>query len=303
MLDHGAAPAGPVHHNGVPHNGPAAQVQVSPPAVVDPREAAVVRGVIDVKARSRARARVWYWSWLLFATVISLGGNVIHAWMAAPASHLKALASMAAAVTPLLLLGATHSVALLIKNRRSEYRRVDAYVFAAALTITVGVGSLTFVTSYFSLRALILALGFDPGQASLWPIPVDLSLVCFTLALLTSTSADNSDAAESTRTPAGGSSSVPAAIAAGSGPSSPAERQLWWESIGAVVQERHPDVRKIAELPAATVADILRRLYDEGDSQRAVCGSLDVHHREVRAIKQTADDVLARVLPAADLAA
>lgn len=98
MLEHGAAPAGSVHHNGVPHNGPATQVKVPPPAATDPGEGAVVIGVIDVKARSRARARVWYWSWLLFATVTSVGGNVIHAWMAAPASHLKALASIAAAV-------------------------------------------------------------------------------------------------------------------------------------------------------------------------------------------------------------
>ena len=273
----------------------------APVVAGDAQEREVVDSALDSRAKSRARARAWYWTWLLFATVVSVGGNVIHAWMAAPSPHLKLLASIAAAVTPLLLLGATHSVALLIKNRRNGYRRVDAYVFAAALAITVGVGAVTFVTSYFSLRALILVLGFDVGQARLWPIPVDLSLVCSTLALLTSTSADSGGLDEEVTTQVGGA--APAAIAASSGPSSPAERQLWWESIGAVVQERHPDVRKISELPAATVAEILRRLYDVGDSQRAVCGALDLHHRDVRTIKQTADEVLTRVVPATEMAA
>lgn len=305
MLDHAAAPAGPAAHNGAPHAGmsaPAGPVPHAGPAVAtDAQDREVVGGSVDARVKSRARARAWYWTWLLFATVVSVGGNVIHAWMAAPAPHLKVLASVAAATTPLLLLGAMHSVALLIKNRRSGYRRVDAYVFAGALAITVGVGALTFVTSYFSLRALILVLGFDVGQARLWPIPVDLSLVCSTLALLTSTSADSGGLDEELTPQMGGA--APAAIAASSGPSSPAERQLWWESIGAVVQQRHPDVRKIAELSTVTVAEILRRLYDVGDSQRAVCGALDLHHRDVKTIKQTADEVLARVVPATELAA
>jgi hypothetical protein len=148
----------------------------------------------------------------------------------------------------------------------------------------------------------MITLGISLATASLWPIAVDLSLICSTLAILTLTSVENSDDDE----PAGGAlatAEVTAAVAAASGPSSPAERRLWWESIAAVVQERHPDVRKIAELPAATIADALRRLYDGGESQRTVCGALDVHHRDVRTIKQTADEVLARVVPAADAAA
>jgi len=86
---------------------------------------------------------------------------------------------------------------------------------------------------------------------------------------------------------------VAEAAAVNNGPSLPAERHLWFESIAAVVQERNSDVRKIAELPTAKVAEILERLYDKGDSQR--CADTDLHHREVRTIKQTADEVLARV--------
>lgn len=52
-----------------------------------------------VKPDDTRRHAVWFfWMWLLFATVVSIGGNVIHAWMTAPAPHLKLLASIAAAV-------------------------------------------------------------------------------------------------------------------------------------------------------------------------------------------------------------
>lgn len=47
---------------------------------------------------TRSHAVWFFWMWLLFATVVSIGGNVIHAWMTAPAPHLKLLAATAAAV-------------------------------------------------------------------------------------------------------------------------------------------------------------------------------------------------------------
>ncbi|HUH72252.1 MAG TPA: hypothetical protein VLZ05_27385 [Mycobacterium sp.] len=36
------------------------------------------------------------------------------------------------------------------------------------------------------------------------------------------------------------------------------------EALAAVVQQHNSDVRKIAELPAAKVTEILERLYDKG---------------------------------------
>lgn len=257
---------------------------------------------LDALGRARSHARWFFWMWLLFATVVSIGGNVIHAWMTAPAPHLKVLAAAAAAVPPAVLLGSTHSVALLIKTRRrGGYRRVDAVVLGAALVLTVGVAACAFAMSFFSLRDLMITLGISLATASLWPIAVDLSLICSTLAILTLTSVETSSAEERVGAAPGISEAV--AVGAANGPSSPAERRLWWESIAAVVQERHPDVRKIAELPASVIAGALSRLYDDGDSQRTVCGALGLHHREVRTIKQTADEVLSRVVPAADVAA
>ncbi|KEF94945.1 hypothetical protein K883_05369 [Mycobacterium sp. TKK-01-0059] len=232
--------------------------------------------------------------WLLFATVVSIGGNVIHAWMTAPAPHLKLLAATAAAVPPAILLGSTHSVALLIKNRRHGYRRVDAAVLGAALLLMAGVAGCAFAMSFVSLRDLMILIGMSAGTAWLWPIGVDMSLICSTLALLTL--ASPRQGREGLEAPAG--VTVPRSPAAGtvsSGPRSQAERRLWWESIAAVIREQNSDVRKIGELPTAQLAEILHRLYDKRDSKRAVCADHDLHHRDVRTITHTADDVLARL--------
>ena len=48
---------------------------------------------------ARRHALRFFWMWLIFSTVVSIGGNVIHAWMTAPEPHLKLLAAIAAAVT------------------------------------------------------------------------------------------------------------------------------------------------------------------------------------------------------------
>lgn len=241
------------------------------------------------------RHAVWFfWMWLLFATVVSIGGNVIHAWMTAPAPHLKLLAATAAAVPPAILLGSTHSVALLIKNRRHGYRRVDAAVLGAALLLMAGVAGCAFAMSFVSLRDLMILIGMSAGTAWLWPIGVDMSLICSTLALLTL--ASPRQGREGLEAPAG--VTVPRSPAAGtvsSGPRSQAERRLWWESIAAVIREQNSDVRKIGELPTAQLAEILHRLYDKRDSKRAVCADHDLHHRDVRMITHTADDVLARL--------
>ncbi|WP_307857462.1 DUF2637 domain-containing protein [Mycobacterium sp. SM1] len=241
------------------------------------------------------RHALWFfWMWLLFATVVSVGGNVIHAWITAPTTHLKLLAATAAAVPPTVLLGSTHSVALLIKTRRRGYRRVDGIVLTAGLLLTVGVAACAFAMSFVSLRDLTIMLGMSRDTAWLWPMAVDLSLICSTLALLSLTTPLDS------RFKMSGSCGTdpPLPSAAYTGPSSPAERRLWWESIAGVVQAHTSDVRKIAELPRVKVAEILERLYDNNDSQRAICADTALHHREVRMIKQTADEILVRITTA-----
>ena len=61
----------------------------------------------------------FFWVWLATASSMSLAGNVTHAIMTAPRATV-ALAAAAAVVPPAVLLGSTHSVALLIKTRRAR---------------------------------------------------------------------------------------------------------------------------------------------------------------------------------------
>jgi hypothetical protein len=301
----GADIAAPTPHQAAPPAAAAPAAAVDEPTlpVTDPTPRQAPE---EVRADSARRHALWFfWMWLLFATVVSIGGNVIHAWMTAPSPHLKLLAAVAAAVPPAVLLGSTHSVALLIKTRRRGYRRVDAWVLGAALALTIGVAVCAFAMSFFSLRDLMVMVGMSISTAWLWPIAVDLSLICSTLALLSLTSPQNEAGAPTgagfvgLNQPAAGvgAAHVGEVMAAGvvnTGPTSPAERRVWWESIAAVVREQNGNVRKIADMTNGDLADVLERLFDNRESGRVISDSTPLHHREIKAIKDTAEGVLAR---------
>lgn len=283
-----------------PAPAPANQEPVSPATPGPGPTAEEVRA-----AGARQHALWFFWAWLLFATVVSIGGNVIHAWMTAPSPHLKMLAALAAAVPPAVLLGSTHSVALLIKTRRRGYRRIDGLVLGAALALTIGVAVCAFAMSFFSLRDLMVMIGMSTDTAWLWPIAVDLSLICSTLALLSLTSPQSSSAGATVRPVQPGSAGV-ATIADGdptavvhAGPSSPAERRLWWESIAAVIRERRPDVRKFGDLTNGQLAEILERMYDNGESGRVIVDTTILHNREIQVIKKIVPELLASTAVAA----
>lgn len=300
-----AAPAQPAHPASVPQQAtvpaPATQEPAPSPATPDPGPSAE-----EVRAAGARKNALWFfWAWLLFATVVSIGGNVIHAWMTAPSPHLKVLAALAAAVPPAVLLGSTHSVALLIKTRRRGYRRIDGLVLGAALALTIGVAVCAFAMSFFSLRDLMVMIGMSTDTAWLWPIAVDLSLICSTLALLSLTSPQSGSAGPTVRLvqpAAAGVATVvdgdPTAVVH-AGPSSPAERRLWWESIAAVIRERRPDVRKFGDLTNGQLAEILERMYDNGESGRVIVDTTILHNREIQVIKKIVPELLASTTVAA----
>lgn len=299
----GAAIAAPTTHQAAPPattTAAAAEEPAQPVTDPTPRQTSE-----EVRADTARQHALWFfWMWLLFATVVSIGGNVIHAWMTAPSPHLKLLAAVAAAVPPAVLLGSTHSVALLIKTRRRGYRRVDALVLGAALALTIGVAACAFAMSFFSLRDLMVMVGMSISTAWLWPIAVDLSLICSSLALLSLTSPQNEAGAPTgagfvglSQPAAGGGAQAGEVMPAGvvyTGPTSPAERRVWWESIAAVVREQNSSVRKIADMPNGELAEVLERLFDNRESGRVISDSTPLHHREIKAIKDTAEGVLAR---------
>ena len=276
----GADIAAPTTHQPAPpaEAAPTAAAEELAQPVTDPTPKQTTE---EVRADTARRHALWFfWMWLLFATVVSIGGNVIHAWMTAPSPHLKLLAAVAAAVPPAVLLGSTHSVALLIKTRRRGYRRVDALVLGAALALTIGVAACAFAMSFFSLRDLMVMVGMSISTAWLWPIAVDLSLICSTLALLSLTSPQNEAAARAgaafvglNQPAAGVGAHVGEFTAAGvvnTGPTSPAERRVWWESIAAVVREQNGNVRKIADMSNGDLAEVLERLFDNRESGRVI---------------------------------
>jgi hypothetical protein len=126
---------------------------------------------VDASAR-------FFWVWLVTASSTSVAGNVTHAIMTAPRA-MVALAAAAAVVPPAVLLGSTHSVALLIKTRRAGAS------YWCALMMTIGLAGCAFVLSFDALRELAVSLGFPAHRAWLWPVAIDVSIAQSTLALLT----------------------------------------------------------------------------------------------------------------------
>ncbi len=68
----------------------------------------------DTTTRGAVR---FFWGWLVAATGVSVAGNVAHAVLTAPVGTVR-FAAAAAVVPPAVLLGSTHSVALLVRAHR-----------------------------------------------------------------------------------------------------------------------------------------------------------------------------------------
>jgi hypothetical protein len=123
------------------------------------------------------RAVRFFWVWLMLATGVSVSGNVAHAVLTAPSATVR-LAAAAAVVPPAVLLGSTHSVALLVKTRRL------GFVYWCALAMTMALAGCAFVLSFDALRDLAVTLGMRADRAWLWPVAIDVSIANSTLSLL-----------------------------------------------------------------------------------------------------------------------
>lgn len=128
-------------------------------------------------SRERRSATRFFWFWLIVATSMSVSGNVAHAVLHARADTLV-LAAGAALVPPVVLLAATHSVALLVRTR------AGGVVYWFALVMTVALAACAFVLSFDALRALAITLGLAPSIAWLWPCAIDTAIAQATLCLL-----------------------------------------------------------------------------------------------------------------------
>ncbi|WAJ47946.1 DUF2637 domain-containing protein (plasmid) [Mycobacterium sp. Aquia_216] len=133
--------------------------------------------VADGTTKETRGAVRFFWTWLFLATTVSVAGNVAHAVLTAPPGTVR-LAAAAAVVPPAVLLGATHSVALLVKTRRV------GFVYWLALAMTFALAGCAFILSFDALRDLAVALGMAPSRAWLWPVAIDVSIANSTLSLL-----------------------------------------------------------------------------------------------------------------------
>lgn len=127
--------------------------------------------------RETRRAARFFWMWLIIATSMSVTGNVAHAVLQASANTL-ALAAGAALVPPVVLLAATHSIALLVRTR------AGGTTYWCALAMTLGLAACAFVLSFDALRSLAVTLGLPVSIAWLWPCAIDVAIAQATLCLL-----------------------------------------------------------------------------------------------------------------------
>src|ERR1700738_570381 len=135
---------------------------------------------IDIDAeivRRRRGAATFFWTWLIVATSMSVAGNVAHAVLHSE-SGTVALAAGAALVPPLVLLAATHSIAVLVRTR------AGGLTYWCALLMTLVLASCAFVLSFDALRSLAVFLGLPEAIAWLWPCAIDVAIAQATLCLL-----------------------------------------------------------------------------------------------------------------------
>lgn len=131
----------------------------------------------EATERERRAAARFFWAWLVIATSMSVTGNVAHAVLQASA-HTIALAAGAALVPPVVLLAATHSIALLVRTR------AGGMTYWCALAMTLALAVCAFVLSFDALRALAVTLGLPTSIAWLWPCAIDVAIAQATLCLL-----------------------------------------------------------------------------------------------------------------------
>lgn len=135
-----------------------------------------IAGDIELARQRRGAAR-FFWLWLITATTMSVTGNVAHAVLHAD-SRTVALAAGAALVPPVVLLAATHSIAVLVRTR------AGGSTYWCALLMTFALALCAFVLSFDALRSLAVTLGLPTAIAWLWPCAIDVAIAQATLCLL-----------------------------------------------------------------------------------------------------------------------
>ncbi|RAV00264.1 DUF2637 domain-containing protein [Mycolicibacter senuensis] len=131
---------------------------------------------VEITQHNHHKAVRFFWCLLGGATLVSLLGNVAHAVL--PYLPPVAIQVGAAAVPPVVLLAAVHGVALAVQAGASG----TVYRWAVVAVAVIGIGA--FALSFVALRDLMLAIGYSPAIAWIFPAIIDTAVAVATLMLV-----------------------------------------------------------------------------------------------------------------------
>lgn len=122
--------------------------------------------------------RRFLWIWLTISTLLSVCGNVGHAWLTVPAGTAQILAIAWAAAPPTLLMLAVHGLPTLARMMGSQ--TTDTLLSVVVWGVTVG----AFGWSAYGIYSFTEALGVPAPLAALAPAVIDLSVFGATRGLV-----------------------------------------------------------------------------------------------------------------------
>jgi hypothetical protein len=230
----------------------------------------------------RRRAVRFFWVVLIASSGASIIGNALHAIVHA-SSVSPVLAAAVATAPPLVLLGSTEGLSLLVKVRRRP-----TLTYWAALAMTLLLALAAFRLSFDALRDLAVLCGLRPSLAWLWPLVVDVTITQATVSLLAlSRQAPQEDSTVDSAD--GGQASVVAMV--------PPQRELATGRANAAGQSDHHEDRAVhavitskrTKQPPEVVRAILER-HANGKKTNDICDEFGLHHSTVSRIIATAID-------------
>ena len=130
----------------------------------------------EIAAKNHRRAVRFTWCFLIWATTVSLIGNIAHAVL--PYMPRVVIQIGAAAVPPIVLLAAVHGIALAVSAGASG----RVYCWAVSAVAAIGLGA--FAVSFLALRDLMRAIGYSSATASVFPAIIDTAVAVSTLMLV-----------------------------------------------------------------------------------------------------------------------